>query len=152
MIGIHHSDIRKLFDAEILRLLPEMGMTQNDIAWPNAKYMHSPNKGFLRIYLMPGQSSQSSLGPDCLVKLVGVYQISIFQPKDTGMAEAERISAIILNEFPLGHVLECCEQWVIIQQAYCSAAMEDVDYLHLPVSIAYNCHVQQFQNRPLKAM
>lgn len=152
MISMHHSDIRKLFDAEILRLLPEIGMTQSDIAWPNAKYIPSPNKGFLRIYLMPGQSNQSSLGPDCLVKLVGVYQISVFQPKDTGMAEAERISAIILDRFPLGRIMEYCKQWVVVQQAYCSAAMEDNDYLHLPVSIAYNCHAQQFQNRPLEAM
>lgn len=147
MITVAHADIRKVLDAEILRLLPFMGLTQKDIAWPNAKFSPKVKQSYLRVFILPGQSVQSSLGPDCLVKLVGVYQVSIFEPKNTGIAEAEKKAGIILNEFPLGRILSCCEQWITITQAYSGVAVEDEDRLHLPISIAYNCHAPQFQNR-----
>lgn len=145
MISVLHSDIRKGFDAKIIQLLPQLGMTQTDVAWPNARFV-PPAKGFLRVFQMPGQSRQASFGGNCQIELVGVYQISIFEPKDTGVGEAERKAAIILNEFPLGRVFDICRHWVIIRQAYSSPVVEEEDYLHLPVALAYYCYAQQQRN------
>lgn len=146
MISVLQSDIRKAFDEQIIRLLPKMGLTQDDVAWPNAKFTPDPNRPYLSMYLLPGQTIQSTLGQDCLVKMVGVYQISIFQPKDIGIGGAETIASLILNEFPLGRVLDVCSYWVVVNSVYCGAAMQDEDRLLLPVTLAYHCHAPQKQN------
>lgn len=133
-------DIRKTFDAELLKLLPEMGLDKNDIAWPNARFVPDPKRTYLRCFLMPGQSIQASLGSDFFTRLVGVYQISIFTPKDTGILEAEKIVEILLKNFPLGLALQCCGESLILQSVYNSPAMEDEDRYHVPVSLSYYCY------------
>lgn len=143
MIPVLQSDIRKVFDKSMIHLLPKLGLAETDVAWPNARFCPDPSKPYLRFDLLPGRSVATSLGPRCLVKMVGIYQISIFYPKDAGIGKAEEMAGIILNSFPFGKTLEFCRYVIVVTSVYCNAIMQDEDRLLLPVNLVYECYVLQ---------
>lgn len=146
MRAVTNSDIRRALDEKILALLSDLGLTENDIAWSNYPFRPDPEKNSLRTTLMPGIGGAMTLGPNCFVRHVGIYQVSIYTPKGIGIGAAEQLADGIINAFPLGMTLQCCNQWLVLTNVYTGSAMEEEMHLHLPVSIAYELYAPQKQN------
>ena len=140
---VTQTDIRKTFDAELCSLLPDMGLTIKEVAWQNANFEAKNQRLFLQPYLLPAQDEATALGYPCFVLLSGVYQVSFFQLKNTGLEQMEKAVDVLLSAFPIGRVLDCCGRRLVVNQSYRGTTIEEEGRAMTPVSLAYYCHVWQ---------
>lgn len=139
--------IQQVFDCELLALLPELGLSKADVAWPNAKFSPDPDKGFLRPFLLPALPQQATLGFPCFVRLSGVYQVSICRPKDEGLAAGRQWKDALLSTFYVGRRLPCASLVITIDNAYDGPTQEEKDRALTPISISYYCYAPQQPDR-----
>ena len=148
---LSQDDIQRVFDCELLSLLPSLGLQDTDVAWPNATFEPSPDKGFLRVFLLPGAAQQATLGFPCFVRLNGLYQISICRPKGEGSAVSRAWKEAILSTFYVGRVLPIAEGLSItINNAYDGAMQEDEDRAITPITVSYFCYAPQNPSEPVR--
>lgn len=136
-------DIRKVFDGELLKLLPALGLSQEQVAWQNATFRPNIQQGYLRPALLPAESQQATLGYPCQIRLNGIYQIIICLPKDSGLAQGEKWAAVLLAAFSFGSVFNCCGNNLVVTRSFRSPATQAEDRLLIPVSVSYYSYTPQ---------
>jgi len=138
-----YPEIRRGLDARLLALLPGIGLTAADVAWPNAAFAPDPDKLYLRPWCMFGETATASLGPKGFERLTGVYQISIYEVADTGLERSEGMAQAIIDHFRGGTRFEYCGFDLHIRTAYARGATLDDGRLHIPVSVVWRCDTQK---------
>lgn len=136
-------DIQRVFDCALLDVLPDMGLASHDVAWPNVNFDPSPDRGYLRPFILPGTPQQATLGYPCFIRMSGIYQISIYRPKGEGLAAAREWKNILLSAFFTGRVLVDGDQQVIIDNAYSGSVQQEEDRMVIPISVSYYCYAPQ---------
>ena len=153
MIEMFSQDqIQQIFDCELLSLLPQMGLSQTDVAWPNVAFNPHPDKGYLRPFLLPAASHQATLGFPCFVRLNGVYQIDVCTLKGDGLETSRTWKSLLLSAFHIGRVLKASHAGsdsnidrltITINSAYDGAMQEDKHRAVTPISVFYSCYAPQ---------
>ena len=137
-------EIRQAFDSRLNGALPELGVTPGQVAWTNAKFAPKVGTSFIRPSILFGETRVTSLGEAGFERLNGIYQISVFGVKDTGIADIEKIANDLIELFRGGTVLKLCEgKSLTITAAYCSGPFELDDRPHIPVTVTWYCYVQK---------
>lgn len=127
-------------------LLPEFQRVFNDqlrkanitteVAWPNIVY--KPKKGVA--YLKPENGGRTRMplgfGADGVQLWQGIYQVSVFAPRDTGELDQEKLATQVMAIFPRGMTLKTAQDIdVKISHSTAPAPVPFGDWSNLPVGV-----------------
>ena len=76
-----------------------------DIAWENVKYTPAVGTIYVRPTLIPGDTTQASLGTSGTDESIGIYQVDVFTEAGQGKNEAVVMADKIANRFKRGTVM-----------------------------------------------
>lgn len=108
------------------------------IAWENVAYEPTPGTLFARPTLIPGDTTQASLGTSGTDENIGIYQIDIFAEAGQGKNEAVVMADTIADQFKRGTYLTYNSRTVRIVNASRQAMINNADgWAQLPVVITY---------------
>lgn len=112
-------EIRQSLYRRLLCALPICGLTEKDIAWPNASFKTSVKKMYLSPFCLFGETTTASLSKDGFELLAGVFQITIFGLLHTGEAQMEQVARELIELYRSGTRIDVpgYEQ-LLINQAY----------------------------------
>jgi len=137
-------EIRQAFDGRLNNALSSLGLEADQVAWMNARFTPKVDTLFIRPHIMFGETKTVSIGSDGFERLVGIYQISVFGVKDTGLSDIEEVAKKLIDLFRSGRVLPLCsDNAVTITSAHCSGPFELDDRPHIPVTVSWYCYVQK---------
>jgi len=131
-VGAPDTAIRAAFTAR-LQTLPSLP----PVAWENVAYTPVAGVTYLAPALLPGEPFQAEVGESGQNWHVGVYQISIFAPKNVGVGALGTLRDSIVDHFKRGTVMTGGPVTVTATKAYASGAITDADRVHVPVTIRY---------------
>jgi hypothetical protein len=86
---------------------------------------------------MPGEPEQAALGDLGENRLVGVYQISVFEPTGEGAGPAEVVAEGLIAAFKRGSAFTGGSVTVRVQKVWRGVAIQDGDWYHIPVSVMW---------------
>ncbi len=110
------------------------------IAFENVQFT-PPDGPWLRGTILPGQTAQGSMGDDGYNTYQGLYQVSVFTPRNTGRAQALELVTQIIEHFHRGRVLDFIPGIKVrIGVASRLAAQTEANWYHVPVQIAWTAH------------
>jgi hypothetical protein len=137
------AEIRQTLDAHLLSLLPGIGLTAADVAWPNAAFVPRADKPYLRAVCLFAKTDPASLGPTGFERLQGVYQADVVAVPDAGIERAEEIARAVVDHFRGGTELGCSGWVVRIRAAYPGPGTAEGGRYSLPVSMDWYCYAQK---------
>ena len=108
------------------------GWTTTPIAWDNIPYVPVPGTAWIRCTILPGNAEGLAFGKDTEIEYLGIIDIGIFVPKDTGSNTARQYAdtlAAIFNLEDFGTV-DCDE-------AYAQNLGTEEDWYRLSVTIPF---------------
>ena len=85
--------------------------TTTDIAWDNVAYIPTPGTAWIRCTILPGSAEGLAFGKDTEVEYLGLIDIGIFTPKDTGSNTARQYADTLAALFHMEDfgTVECDE-------------------------------------------
>lgn len=107
------------------------------VAWENVAFTPVPSVTYLAPALLPGEPFQAEIGPSGQNWHLGVYQVSIFAPKNVGVGALNTLRDAIVTHFKRGTTMTSGAVTVTATKAYPSAAITEVDRVHVPITIRY---------------
>lgn len=117
------------------------------IAWENAEFTPQQDTPYQRVYLMPGQTGNPTMGSlpgsgTALQREVGLLQVSLYYPAHDGPGAALTQAEVVRAQFPYGLVLTSGSVRVVIEQApSISPALNDGGFYVLAVTIPFRADV-----------
>jgi hypothetical protein len=108
------------------------------LAMENMEYKPVIGTAYLRPTLLPGEPFQAEMGPSGQNWHVGLFQISIMHPAKVGLSAPGLLRDNLINHFKRGTNLTYGGITVRIKKAYSSPALQETDWLHIPISIEYH--------------
>ena len=109
------------------------------VAWENIEFT-PPEGPWLRPTLLPGDTTQGSMGDDGYNEYQGLYQVSVFTPRGIGRGQALAETEKIIEHFARGTSLTAGGQSLRIRVASRLAAVVEPNWYHIPVQIAWTAH------------
>lgn len=110
----------------------------NNVAWPNEVFKKPSSGGWYEIDHLPGEPYQVSLGGDAPNRWVGIYQITICVPLDTGKEAVNARYEAIAGLFARGTTFSGVE----IEKVYAGPEGPEEDHYRLPVRIEYRADIE----------
>lgn len=136
-------EIRSCLDGHLLALLPALGLTAADVAWPNAAFVPNAGAPYLRATCMFAKTDPASLGRAGFERLQGVYQVDVAEVPDTGIGRAEGMARAVVDHFRGGTEL-ACGGWVLrVRAAYPGPGIAEDGRYSLPVTVDWYCYAQK---------
>lgn len=135
--------IRKCFDSELLSFCRVGNFPERDVAFPNLDFKPDNKKAYLRPHLLLNPPDNISLGDTGFSSFTGIYQISIFERADVGLAAAEELASKLINWFKTGRRLDCCGAETVITSSYQGTAVPEGVRLQIPISVVWTCYSQR---------
>ena len=112
-------EIRQALYRRLLCALPICGLTENDIAWPNASFKTTVKKTYLAPFCLFGETEMASLSSSGFELLAGVFQITIFGLLHEGEAHMENIARELVELYRSGTRIDVPGyEKLLINQAY----------------------------------
>lgn len=134
-------NIRRGFDSHLRDVCPTLGLDwETDVAWPNIEFDPNPDKLYLRPSLILNSTDAASCGEDGFYRTSGVYQVSVLDCINVGLANGEEVAARLVKEFGIMTPITCCGFDLRITSSYMSTPMLDEFRLHIPVSVLWFCY------------
>lgn len=131
-----NSDIREAFETRIAAFAAAQ-TPPISVAWENTTFTPSPAAPYLECAMLPATSANPSLGVN-FIRLLGIYQINVNYPEDTGPAPAESIADALIALFPRGSLQQ---NDVIINIDYTGSRAKGLvspnGFFFIPVRIRY---------------
>lgn len=109
------------------------------VAWENVAFTPVAGVTYIQPFLLPGEPFQAEIGTAGANRHSGVYQISIFAPTGGGMAAVNTLAGSLCDHFKRGTSLTYSGVTVTIQKAYASAAIQETDRVHVPITVFFRC-------------
>lgn len=136
--------IRRALDIHFQTFLPQLNFDwEKDVAWPNIEFEPIADRMYLRPSLLLNPTATVSCGPDGFERIDGIYQISVFDIVNKGIARAEECAAKLVDRFRSGTVVDFGCGHVLITSAYYGSAVPEQTRLHIPVSALFFAYVQK---------
>lgn len=134
-MGAPDSIIRAAFVAR-LQTFPSLP----SVAWENMPFTPALGVPYLKQFLLTGEPSQAEIGTAGANRHVGVYQISIYYPANTGTLGAGTLRDALIDHFKRGTALVRSGVNITIQKAYSSPdpGGQETDWVHVPITIRYS--------------
>lgn len=107
--------------------------TYPEVAFPNQNFVRPEDGYWYELYFIPGQPVQVELGTEGRSRWVGVLQINICTPKDSGIEPINDRYESVAKLFRSGTYID----GVRIKRTYRTSALEDGDYYVMPVTVEY---------------
>lgn len=113
------------------------------IKYPNMIYDDSEETTqWVRPSVLYGSAESATLGRDGLNFVRGVYQVSIFTPRNTGTELSNLYASSILQGFRKGERLLFSGGVIIVNVGYQSTNLLEERFLHTPVTIPFEAHME----------
>jgi len=113
------------------------------VAWPNKNFSPVTGTLYIRPTLIPGDSTQATLGEDGEDMNVGVYQVDVFAEAGKGKQEAMRMVDKIADRFKRGTDLTYNSRNVRIRNVNQLPAINNPDgWFQVPIEIVYISYTQ----------
>lgn len=110
------------------------------VAWPNIDFTPPSSGKWIRLHQIPAPTVPLSVDTGGANEYLGVTQISVFWPLNTGLVQPKEVAAQIIDHFSRGTRIERESVTVEITQAYCSAPIYE-DRVMIPVTIFYRSFI-----------
>ena len=109
------------------------------VAWENMPFAPATGVPYLRPVLLPGEPLQCEIGANGNNRHTGIYQISIFYPVGSGIANLNTLTIALCDHFKRGSRLTYGGATISIQKAYPATYLQETDWIHVPITIQYLC-------------
>lgn len=111
-------------------------------AWENTSFDPPDTGAHLRPTYMPGETSQMGALP-AIAEHVGLYQVDVFGPRDSGDGFVRGVANSILALFPMGLGINANGTTVRITRSYRGPASEEeqTGLFHIPVRIHWRTEI-----------
>lgn len=106
----------------------------------NERISPRPNQPWTRFTFLPVPSIQETIGVTGRNRDLGLAQVDVFYPRDTGTAQPLATAQSILDNVPRGLTLTGTGLTVIIEASYLGPAQSIENYYQLPVVIRWRAH------------
>lgn len=103
----------------------------------NTRYKSVTGQPFTRATLMPAQTSQVSVGVTGRDQLIGLYQIDVVIPSDTGVAPANILADQLVGHFYRGLSLTQSGVTTHIKKTWRGAGYRVEQFYMVPVSVQW---------------
>jgi hypothetical protein len=113
------------------------GYQASNVAWENSEFEPTVGTSWLRPTFMPAEPEQADLGDSGRNRLTGIYQVSVFAPTGEGAGEAESKAEDLVTYFKRGKTFVSGGVTVRVRRAWRSAAAQEADWYHVPVSVMW---------------
>lgn len=124
--------------ASLFKVIEDNASDLPEVAWPNKPYHPVSGTPWIKPTIMFAEPRQAELGEDGMNYLSGILQVSIFIPLNVdGDGDAADIAAKLIGYFKRGTKLTSSATPVICERAWPSAVIEEDDWYHVPVSVAW---------------
>jgi len=133
-LGTVNEDIQSALNKHLSLMTPTMA-----IAWENKEYVPILNTPYLKTWLMPGETTRVTLGPNGFEAYVGVFQIDCLYPIKQGWYPAKAKAGAICTQFKTGTLVTYNSVEVRIIRSYPERGDVDGPFYKVPVSIYYQC-------------
>lgn len=131
MAEIRFRDITDVLHAQ----LQAANITQQ-IAWPNVTFVPVKGTPYLKPEISGRNRSPLGFGADAVQQWDGIYQVSIFVPRDTGERVQDGLAQKVIEAFPRGLNLPTSQGVnLIISHSTAAAPVPFGDWANLPVAI-----------------
>ncbi len=129
-------NIRKALELRLAAMSPALAT-----AWENVSYVPVQGTPYQRVTLLPAAPDNSVLG--CAYRReVGILQVSLFYPINTGSIAAQARAEAVRSHFPRGLTLSNGGTNVLVTHTPSKAvAMQEGDRYVVPVSIRYQAEI-----------
>lgn len=113
------------------------------IKFPNIVYDDTEETTqWVRPTLLYANAESATLGRDGLNFVRGIYQVSIFTPRNVGTELSNLYATGILRGFPKGERLLFTGGVIMIDVGYQSTNLLEDNFLHTPVTIPFTAHME----------
>ncbi|HEX5539899.1 MAG TPA: DUF4128 domain-containing protein [Methylophilaceae bacterium] len=127
---------RKAFEKRLALMSPPLAT-----AYENVKYVPVNGTPYQKVNLLPGQPENPTLGDD-YYREIGVFQITLRYPIETGPAAAEERAEAVIQHFKRSTSMTESGQTVqVIRTPAKAPAFIDVDRYCIPISIYYRTEI-----------
>jgi len=113
-------------------------ITDIDIVWENTEYNPIVNRPFLKAWLIPFPTQNSSLGPKGFSEYNGIFQVDCWYPVGSGWGSARTKVDTICSLFKRGTIATYNDIEVRIWRSYPEPALIEGDWYRIPISIHYS--------------
>lgn len=107
------------------------------IAWPNTPYEPQSGTTYLRPHFLPQETIQVGLGSDGLDDTMGIYQVDVVTPAESGRST---IPDDIADHFSRGTVLSYNSVNLRIRSVSIGPAIRDGAFYFVPLSISFQTY------------
>lgn len=108
------------------------------VAWPNRAFNPDITAIWLRPRLLMARSRAAGVGIDAMNYQQGIFQVSIFAPKDNGDGSVLALANSLIQLFKRGTLLSYGSvSTVMMLPGYIGPMLEEPDWFHLPVSLPF---------------
>lgn len=107
--------------------------TYPEVALPNMNFTRPEDGYWYELYFVPGIPKQIELGTEARSRWIGVMDIKICTPKDSGTKPANDRFESVERLFKSGTYID----GIRITRCYRSSALENGDYYVMPVTVEY---------------
>ena len=115
--------------------LQTAGITQQ-IAWPNRVFVPKKGVSYLQVQCAGRARAPLGFGADGVQQWTGLYQVSVYVPRDSGDREQDAIASKVLAAFPRGLNLATPQAITLTVTSSTAAPAEAFgDWSHLPATV-----------------
>jgi len=112
------------------------------VAWENSSYTPVTGRAYLRATLLPADTDGLGLADNSTDEHLGIYQVDVFAPIDTGKGQAVMLADSIADQFKRGTELIYNGVKVRIKTVSRSTGSRDGSWFIVPVYIQYYSFTQ----------
>lgn len=117
-------------------------VSATDIDYPNRDYSPTLGTSYIKVDIMPAQTSQASIGQDSRSRNIGIYQLMIFVPKNRSMMDSVPIVNELKEYFKFGTGIILGDIKIKITRFQIEPYLEDDAWFVQPVSISYRADLE----------
>ena len=135
------TEIRQALVDRLWAASPGAAVPVTSVSWENEAFTPTVGTRWYRATFLPGMSEAAAIGTASANRHIGLFQIDVIEPKDsgdmTGQTEAERIIAC----YKRGTVIAYNSVNVRCERAYRLPANQEESFYVIPVIVEYRADV-----------
>lgn len=105
----------------------------------NTQNVGITGKAFSRATLLPARSYQMNVGPGGTMQLLGLYQIDLFYPINTGVSTINAMVDAVIAAFPKGFLTDADGVVVQIDVSWRETGRRVEQFYSVPVAVSWTC-------------
>lgn len=138
-------DIRQALEGHLTRLdgIPS-------VAWENVQFNPTEGSSWLKATVRPTSRIQHTIGEDCLVEHIGLFQVDVMTPMNAGPAAGETLAQGIVDLYSPGQQLIAGGVTLICRHAEPGPYRCIESWCHIPVTVEYVAYTPRWADTNIK--